>query len=76
LADRQALGDDRNIDFSEIPELTEEQFAKATKPNKKLIAMRIDPDVLKWLKSYGEGYSSLANRILRGVMEQKKRAGS
>lgn len=28
--------------------------------------MRLDRDVLAWLKGYGEGYSTRINRILRG----------
>lgn len=72
---------DSAIDFSDIPELTEEQLAQATRarPPKKLIAARLDPDVVDWLKSLGtgeQGYSSHINAILRAVMAERKRRAS
>ena len=39
------------------------------RPAKQLVATRLDGDVLTWLKSFGDGYSSRINRILRAVME-------
>jgi uncharacterized protein (DUF4415 family) len=57
------------IDFSEIPQLTDEQLATAFQPNRQLIAVRLDRDVLSWLRSFGPGYSTRINNILRVVME-------
>ena len=47
----------KNIDFSDIPELTSmEGFVlKNYKPRKKLISLRIDLANLAWLQSKGEG---------------------
>ncbi|SRR5260370_6259227 len=63
------------IDYSDIPPLTEEQLASAFRPkSKQLIAVRLDRDVLEWLKGYGEGYSTRINHILRAVMAAKRSA--
>ena len=73
IADRQAAGDDSGINYRDIPPLSEEQLANAFRPREKqLIAVRLDRDVLDWLKSYGDGYSTRLNGILRAVMEQKR----
>jgi len=66
---------DSEIDYSDIPELTDEFFAKATPvawpPVKKQLTIRLDADVLEWLKRHGRGYQTRINRILRVVMESQ-----
>jgi len=71
----EAMTDD-DIDFSDIPELTPEQFAKATvlkglKPvkGKTLVSLRIDQDVLEWFKAQGAGYQTRINQLLRAYIE-------
>jgi uncharacterized protein (DUF4415 family) len=69
----------KNTDFSDCPELTEEQIAQLRpshyrnmanyKPIKKTVSARIDADVLEWLKSPGTGYQTRMNAILRNAME-------
>jgi uncharacterized protein (DUF4415 family) len=61
------------IDYSDIPQLREEFFAKATAglPVKKQLTIRLDADVLAWLKGHGRGYQTRINRILRFVMESQ-----
>lgn len=65
---------DSEIDFSDIPELTEEQLAKFVrrnqlyKPVKQATTVRLDADVLLWLKSQGKGYQTRMNSILREAM--------
>lgn len=73
---RQETGDDSRIDYSEIPELTEEQWTNAIRPNRarEYVGVRLDWDVLAWLKEYGPGHSTRINQILRAVMEQQKAA--
>jgi uncharacterized protein (DUF4415 family) len=75
-----AIHDDR-IDTSEIPELTEEQLSRAVRgqmyrPVKKPVTMRLDADVIAWLKEDGRGYQTKANALLRKEMlrsyERKK----
>jgi uncharacterized protein (DUF4415 family) len=71
----KALGvrPDSEIDFSDIPELTDEQWKKAERgrfyrPVKQQITARVDADVLAWLKAQGKGYQSRLNAILRREM--------
>jgi uncharacterized protein (DUF4415 family) len=62
---------DSQIDFSDAPELTDEQWAKAMQPNRarEYVGVRLDWDVLAWLKKDGPGHSTRINQILRVVME-------
>lgn len=68
---------DRDIDLSDNPELTPEQFARAivrkglepVGPAKRQVTLRIDADVLAWFKSRGKGYQSRINALLRAYME-------
>lgn len=64
---------DSEIDTSDIPEMTDAQWAGAVRgrfyrPVKQQITARIDADVLEWLKSQGKGYQSRINAILRREM--------
>jgi uncharacterized protein (DUF4415 family) len=64
---------DREIDTSDIPELTDEQLSNAVRgqmyrPVKKPVTMRLDADVIHWLKSQGPGYQTKANQLLRAEM--------
>ena len=70
---------DELIDFSDIPELTDEQLAQMRpaslyRPVKKQITARVDADVLAWLKAQGKGYQSRMNAILRREMLSQARA--
>jgi len=61
------------IDYSDIPEATEAFFKNAVqgrfyKPIKTSTTVRIDADVLAWLRSRGPGYQSRINAILRREM--------
>ncbi len=64
---------DADIDYSDIPELDDEFFKNATQvpwpPVKAQLTIRLDADVLAWLKSNGRGYQTRINRILRVAME-------
>jgi uncharacterized protein (DUF4415 family) len=65
---------DRDIDYSDVPPLDKSFLSKATTvwpPVKKQLTIRIDADVLAWLKSQGKGYQTRINRILRVVMESQ-----
>ena len=70
---------DEDIDFSDIPPLTEKFWKNAVKnplyrPVKKQVTLRIDADVLEWLKKKEEkGYQSRLNALLRQVMIQDLR---
>lgn len=65
---------DRDIDYSDIPPLDMSFLKKATThwpPPKKQVTIRLDADVLDWLKENGRGYQTRINRILRVVMENR-----
>lgn len=72
---------DEDIDYSDIPEWTEEDFANAmtldqleaymakrTAP-KKSATIRYDADMLDWFKSQGKGYQTRMNAVLRAFYE-------
>jgi uncharacterized protein (DUF4415 family) len=69
----------KNTDFSDCPELTDEQLAqmkpshlrdimKNYKPIKKTVNVRLDADVIEWLQNGGKGYQTRMNAILREAM--------
>jgi uncharacterized protein (DUF4415 family) len=72
IAKRQAAGDDSDIDYSDIPTLTNEQLAQFRRTPKVLVAARIDREVYDWLLRFGGGYSTRINSILRTVMERAR----
>lgn len=64
---------DSTIDYSDIPPLSDEFWQNAVhnpfyKPTKTTTTMRVDSDVLMWLKSKGKGYQTRLNAILRAAM--------
>jgi uncharacterized protein (DUF4415 family) len=61
----------------DAPQLTPDYWANATigkyyRPLKTQISLRIDNEVLDWLKSKGEGHLSRINEILRERMTQER----
>jgi hypothetical protein len=63
-----------DIDYSDIPPLGDELFKKATvawPPAKQQLTIRLDADVLDWLKANGRGYQTRINHILRAAMESR-----
>jgi len=66
---------DLEIDTSDIPEITDWSSAvvgRFFRPVKQPVTVRIDADVLAWLKSKGKGYQTRINQILRGAMHQSR----
>ena len=64
---------DEDIDLSDIPEPTDWSNAvrgKFYRPIKKSVTVRLDADVIAWLKSKGEGYQTRLNAMLRQMMER------
>lgn len=67
---------DEDIDVSDIPEISPEQFARSVvreglKPEqrKKQVTLRLDADVLEWFRSQGRGYQTHINALLREYMK-------
>jgi len=59
-------------DTNDIPEAPAENWRYARrfyKPRKEAISLRLDADVLDWLRHRSERYQSEINRILREKME-------
>jgi len=68
-----AAKSESEIDFSDIPATNEQDWQGAARgkfyrPIKRQLTVRIDADVLEWLKSQGKGYQSRLNDILRAAM--------
>jgi len=62
---------DEDIDLSDMPEVVDwskAEMGKFYRPPKKAVTMRLDADVLEWLKGYGKGYQTRANLLLRHAM--------
>lgn len=64
---------DDEIDTSDIPELTREDFLRGRRgvfyrPVKQAITIRLDSDVIAWLRQDGPGYQTKANQLLREQM--------
>ncbi|MBK1885458.1 BrnA antitoxin family protein [Marinobacter sp. DY40_1A1] len=70
---RLAEIEDEAIDTSDIAELDDEFFKKAELrvPAKQPVTLRIDEDVLVWLKAQGKGYQTRINKLLRQYMESQ-----
>jgi uncharacterized protein (DUF4415 family) len=77
-ATRQAAADDSHINFEDIPPLTDEQLAsmvrlRDARPRKVAVSVRLDAQVVNWLRSKGEGHLTRINDILTNVMEAEQR---
>ena len=67
---------DSEIDFSEIPPLQESFWKNAVRnpfyrPVKQQLTVRLDADVIAWLRRQGKGYQTRLNRVLREAMLQE-----
>jgi uncharacterized protein (DUF4415 family) len=71
-----AAKSDADIDFSDAPPVVDwsaAEIGKFYRPAKKPVTMRLDSDILEWLKADGRGYQTKANWILRTAMLHHKR---
>lgn len=62
---------DEDIDFSDAAPVLDWSGAtigKFYRPEKKPVTMRLDSDVIAWLKADGRGYQTKANWLLRNAM--------
>ena len=81
--DKERIGklrqlEDKDIDFSDMPPLTEEQLARLVpakllnrslyKPVKIPIKVNYDADIIEWFRSFGKGYQTKMNAALREYM--------
>jgi uncharacterized protein (DUF4415 family) len=64
-----------NIDYSDIPPLTDEFFERATlriPVEQAHNLVQLDPDVKQWFQAQGEQYKALINNVLRQYIEKIK----
>ena len=66
---------DGEIDYSDIPASSDERWPDAVRgkfyrPLKTQASVRIDADVMEWLKRPGKGYQTRLNAILREAMNR------
>ena len=62
---------DRDIDFSDAPPVLDwsgAEIGKFYRPAKRPVTMRLDSDIIAWLKADGRGYQTKANWLLRYAM--------
>jgi uncharacterized protein (DUF4415 family) len=77
--EKLAAKPDSEIDFSDIPEVREIPSAavigKFYRPQKTAVTIRLDADVVAWLKATapeGEGYQTRINAYLRDLMQRNR----
>ena len=64
---------DSEIDYSDIPPLDEKFWKNAVRnpfyrPVKHQLRVRLDSDIIAWLKKPGKGYQTRLNQMLRAAM--------
>jgi uncharacterized protein (DUF4415 family) len=71
---------DEKIDTSDIPKVTDWSkgvVGKFYRPLKEPVTIRLDADILAWLKAQGPGYQTRINSLLRDALRRhaKSRSG-
>ena len=73
------IADDK-IDFSDLPEIRElpsdRIIGKFYRPRKTAVTIRLDSDVLAWLKASGDGYQTRINDYLRQRMRRNRKSAA
>lgn len=73
---------DEDIDYSDIPPITPEMFAKdmvkkggvLVRRVKQPVTLRVEADVLEWFKARGKGYQTEMNAVLAAYVKAHKEA--
>jgi uncharacterized protein (DUF4415 family) len=67
---------DEEIDLSDIPEIREipsdAVIGRFYHPKESNVTVRLDPDVVEWLKTSGDEYQKRVNNYLRQLMRQSR----
>jgi uncharacterized protein (DUF4415 family) len=65
---------DNEIDLTDIPEIQEipsdAVIGKFYRPKKITVTIRLDADVVAWIKASGDGYQTRINAYLRELMRR------
>jgi len=70
---------DATIDFSGMPEVLDwsgAEVGRFYRPTERPVTIRLDDDVIDWLKSYGRCYQTKANMLLRHAMKANQSTDS
>ena len=72
---------DAEIDFSDIPPLNDSFWKNAVRnpyyrPVKQQLTVRLDADVVAWLRQQGRGYQTRLNQVLRQAMLKDVKKGA
>ena len=76
LAVIDAMTEDE-IDYSDLPPVRDWTCAvrgKFYRPNKQTVTIRLDADVVAWLKAREPKYQTAVNRILRDYMTARRKS--
>jgi uncharacterized protein (DUF4415 family) len=60
----------------EVIDWTNAEVGRFYRPSKRPVTIRLDDDIILWLKSYGRGYQTKANLLLRHAMESNRRVAA
>jgi uncharacterized protein (DUF4415 family) len=67
---------DRKIDLTDIPEIeaipSDAVIGRFYRPKKTTVTIRLDADVVAWIKASGEGYQTRINAYLRQLMQTSR----
>lgn len=67
---------EEDIDYSDAPPLSDhdlQRMAPFVPPEKRMVTIRLDADVLSWLKKQQpKGYQTLINAVIRDYMHRHK----
>jgi uncharacterized protein (DUF4415 family) len=61
-------------DWKDVPSDWHEGADVVTVGGKKLISLRLDPDVVEWFKATGPGYQTRMNAALRAYVTARRKA--
>ena len=84
LAEKRALNSPLVLDVEDqadeplSPVVSPDHWTNAVLPEqsrKKLISLRVDPEVLEFFKAQGPGYQTRMNAVLQAYMQVKKELG-
>ncbi|MDZ4801998.1 MAG: BrnA antitoxin family protein [Bryobacteraceae bacterium] len=74
---KMAKKPDDTIDLSDIPEITrlpsDATLGKFYRPVKQSVTIRLDSDLVAWLKASGTGYQTRVNEYLRELMTRNRK---
>lgn len=67
----KAIPGPTEADLRELPEITDEEWSALREQRRKRpITVRLDGDIINWLKGKEEKYQTAMNRVLRFAMQQ------